>query len=130
VPQVRDRAIPKKPLRKESTLREFLRSCVEMMKDETVLNALYKIIDHCMKGRENIIAQRVVNQVLHIKRTNGEFTFNVQIGEYDVDNIILDLGSDVNVLLKQTWEMVGKPNMVWFPVQSRLANQHNIVPIG
>jgi hypothetical protein len=32
----------------------------------------------------------------------GNSSFNVQIGEYDVDNVILDLGSDVNVLPKKT----------------------------
>jgi hypothetical protein len=47
-----------------------------------------------------------------------------------VDNVILDLGSDVNVLPKKTWEMMGKPKLVWSPVQLRLMNQHKIVSIG
>jgi hypothetical protein len=47
-----------------------------------------------------------------------------------MDKIILDLGPDVNVLLNQTWEMMGKPKLIWSPIQLRLANQHNIVPIG
>jgi hypothetical protein len=47
-----------------------------------------------------------------------------------VDNIILDLGSDVNVLPKKTWELMGKPKLVWSPVQLILANQHKIVLIG
>jgi hypothetical protein len=54
----------------------------------------------------------------------------VQIGEHDVDNVILDLGYDVNVLPKETWEMMGKPELVWSHVQLRLTNQHKIVPIG
>jgi hypothetical protein len=29
-----------------------------------------------------------------------------------MDNIILDLGSDVNFILKQTWEMMGKPKFI------------------
>jgi hypothetical protein len=72
----------------------------------------------------------MVNQVLHRKRTNEEFRFSAQIGEYDVDNIILDLGSDVNVLPKKTWELMGKPKLVWSHVQLRLVNQHKIVLIG
>jgi hypothetical protein len=100
------------------------------MKDETALNTLYDMIDHCTQGRETPIAQRVVNQVLHRKRTNGEFRFSAQIGEYDVDNVILDLGSDVNFLPKKTWEMMGKPKLVWSHVQLRLVNQHKIVLIG
>jgi hypothetical protein len=54
--------------------------------------------------------------------TNREFRFNAQIGEYDVDNVILDLGSYVNVLPKNTSEMMGKPKLVWSPVQLRLVN--------
>jgi hypothetical protein len=47
-----------------------------------------------------------------------------------VDNVILDLGSDANVLPRQTWEMMGKDNLVWSTIQLRLANHHNIISIG
>jgi hypothetical protein len=95
-----------------------------------VLNTLYDMIDHYTQGRETPITQRVLNQVLCRKRTNGEFRFSSQIREYDVDNVILDLGFDVNVLPNHTWEMMGKPKVVWSLVQLRLMNQHKIIPIG
>jgi hypothetical protein len=101
VPHVNDCAVSEKPTWKVHTVREFLRSCIEIIKYETALNALYEMIDHCRQGRETPITQRVVNQVLHRKRPNGEFILSVQIGEYDVDIVILDLGSDVNVLPKK-----------------------------
>jgi hypothetical protein len=47
--------VPEKPTGKVSTLRELLRSCVDMMKDETMMNELYEIINHCMQGRETTI---------------------------------------------------------------------------
>jgi hypothetical protein len=47
-----------------------------------------------------------------------------------VDNFILDLGSDMNVLPKQTWEMMGKTKLVWSLIQLRLVNQQKIVLIG
>jgi hypothetical protein len=72
----------------------------------------------------------MVNQVLRRKRTNEEFKFNAHIREYNVDNVILDLGSDVNVLPKQTWEMMGEPELIWSPVHLRFANRHKIVLIG
>ena len=50
---------------------------------------------------ETPIAQRVVNLVLRRKRTNKEFILSAQIGEYDVDNVIMDLRSNVNVLPKK-----------------------------
>jgi hypothetical protein len=87
------------------------------------------MIDHCIKGRETPITQQMINQVLHRKRTNGEFKFNAHIGEYDVDNFILYLGLDVNVLPKQTWEMTGEPELIWSHVQLSLANWHKIVLI-
>jgi len=64
------------------------------------------------------------------KRTRREFILSAQIGEYDVDNVILDLGSDVNALPKQMWEIMGKPMLIWSLFQLRLANQHKIVSIG
>jgi hypothetical protein len=68
------------------------------MKDETMLRTLYDMIDHCTQGMETPITQRVVNQVLHRKRTNDEFKFSAQVGEYVVDNVISYLGYDVDVL--------------------------------
>jgi hypothetical protein len=47
-----------------------------------------------------------------------------------VDNDILDLGYYVNVLPKNTCEMMGKPKLIWSLVQLRLTNKHKIVPIG
>jgi hypothetical protein len=34
------------------------------MKDETTLGTLYDMIDHCTRGRETLVTQRMVNQVL------------------------------------------------------------------
>ena len=82
------------------------------MKDETALNALHKMIDHCAQEMEFHTMQRVVNQVLRKKRTNEEFKLSAHIGEYDVENFILDFGSDVNVLPKKTWEMMGKLKLI------------------
>ena len=36
---------------------------------------------------------------------------NVQIGDYEVDSIILDLGSDINIQTKQTYILMGKPTL-------------------
>ena len=45
-------------------------------------------------------------------------------------DVILDLGSEVNVLTKQTWDQMGKPALAWSPIQLKLANQQRIVPLG
>jgi hypothetical protein len=45
-------------------------------------------------------------------------------------DIILDLGSEVNVLPKKTWQCMGEPTLGYSHVQLKLENQHRILPIG
>ena len=47
-----------------------------------------------------------------------------------MDEVILDLRSDVNVLTKQTWEQMGSPKIVKPPIHLRLANQQRISTLG
>ena len=49
---------------------------------------------------------------MHKKRTNKQFRFNVATRNFDMNNVILDLGYDVNILPKKTREKMGKPKMV------------------
>ena len=55
---------------------------------------------------------------------------NIQIGDYEVDSVILDLGSDVNILTKKTWQLMGNPTLGWSSVQLWLENQAKLHPIG
>ena len=55
---------------------------------------------------------------------------NIQIGDYEVKSVILDLGSDVNIVTKRKWENMGHPTLGWSPLQLRLANQAKVQPIG
>ena len=43
---------------------------------------------------------------------------------------MLDLGSDVNILPRKTWEALGRPWLAYSPIQLRMANQYCILPIG
>ena len=47
-----------------------------------------------------------------------------------MDYIILDLGSNVNILTRQTWERMNKMRLDWYPIQLRLVNQSKVLPIG
>ena len=47
-----------------------------------------------------------------------------------MDQVILDLGSDVNILSKQTWQRMGEPKLEWSTIQLRMANQQMIIPLG
>ena len=54
----------------------------------------------------------------------------MQIGNYDIDYIILDLSSYVNILTRQTWESMGMLSLVWYFFKLRLANKSKGFPIG
>jgi hypothetical protein len=43
---------------------------------------------------------------------------------------MLDLGSDVNILPKKTWEAMGNPKLVYSPIQLCMANQYCIYHVG
>ena len=47
-----------------------------------------------------------------------------------MDYIILDLGSDVNILTRQAWESMNNSRLDLSPIQLRLANQSKVLPIG
>jgi hypothetical protein len=71
-----------------------------------------------------------VNRVCKKTRTNRELRLNENIGDFNMGDIILDLGSEVNVFPKNTWEAMGEPTLGYSPIQLKLANQHRVVPIG
>ena len=55
---------------------------------------------------------------------------NIQIGDYEVYLVILDLGSYVNIMTKKTWQLMGNPTLGWSSVQLRLEKQTKVQPIG
>jgi hypothetical protein len=55
---------------------------------------------------------------------------NENIGDFNMDDIILDFGSQVNVLPKKTWECIRDPALGYSPIQLKLPNLHRVIPIG
>ena len=53
-----------------------------------------------------------------------------QIEEYEMDQVILDLGLNTNILPKETWEHMGRPMLQWTPIQLQMVNQQKILPMG
>ena len=71
-----------------------------------------------------------VNNIKTKFKMGRKLRMSMQIGDYDMDYIILNLGSNVNILMRQTWEIMGKPPLEWSPIQLRLANQTKVLPVG
>jgi hypothetical protein len=53
-----------------------------------------------------------VNQVSRRRRTSKELHLSAQTGDYDMDYVVLDLGSEVNVMTKKTWALMVKPKLI------------------
>ena len=70
------------------------------------------------------------NHIGKIPKTGRELRMNAQIGDYDMDFIILDLGSNINIMTRKTLESMGKTTLVWSPIQLCLSNQSKVLPIG
>ena len=43
---------------------------------------------------------------------------------------MLYLGSDANIPPNNSWEALGIPTMIYYPIQLHMANKYNIVSIG
>jgi hypothetical protein len=71
-----------------------------------------------------------VNQVHKKRRKINEFRLNANMGDFNMGDIILDLGFEVNVLPKKTWEAMGEPTLGYSPIQMKFQNQHTVVSNG
>ena len=60
------------------------------------------MIDQCQQPSLPDSAHRAVHNITRHTRTRREMKFTAQIGEFEMDEVVLDLGSEVNVLTKQT----------------------------
>jgi hypothetical protein len=118
------------PMGKVSTIKGYLQSCVKVLSDSSSVKILQNILEKCSIKMEEKLEPKTINH-LHIRRrTSREFRLNANIGDFNMGYIILELGSEVNVLPKKTWKCMGEPTLGYSPVQLKLENQHRVLPIG
>ena len=70
-----------------------------------------------------VVANTSIHHIKKYVKTRREMRLSLQIGYYDTDEVILDLGSKVNILTKQHWELMGNTKLRYSPIHLRLANQ-------
>ena len=82
---------------------------MKLLHDSKVVKGLQELINRCT-GKDSATGEPHVVRKLgkHKARTEREMRLTAQIGEYEMDLVILDLGSNVNVLPKQIWERMGR----------------------
>jgi len=91
-----------------SILTTFLETCMELLHDSKAIKGLQELITRCggtAPGEPHIV--RKLRK--HMTQMGREMRLTMQIREYEMDQVILDLGSDANILPKQTWERMGRP---------------------
>ena len=112
------------------SVQSFLRSYLKLVRNEQASGELQCIIDQCQPSSSVSSAQCAVHNIMGHTRTRREMRLTAQLGEFEMDEVILDLGSEVNVLTKHTWEQIGSPKLVRSPIHLRLANQQRVSPLG
>ena len=62
--------------------------------------------------QEDVRPERRVNHIRKRLKIGRELRMTTQTRDYDMDYIIMDLGYDVNILIRQTWESMGNSRLV------------------
>jgi hypothetical protein len=99
MPSLFDQVNQGKSLEQVSNLRNILGACVKLMSDKNALQILQNFLEKCNPREEGV---KIVNQVRKKRITSREFILNANIGDFNMRDIILDLGSEVNVLPNNT----------------------------
>ena len=109
---------------------ELLCTCINLIKDESVVQEIQNLIKQYELGKIDNLLNKAVHQVSKKRRTNKEIHLNAQIGEYDIEYVVLNLGSEVNVMTKQTWAQVGKLKLIYSLIRLRMDNQQVVILFG
>jgi hypothetical protein len=75
------------------------------------MKILQKILEKYSIETGGKLEPKTVNH-LHTRRiTSKEFRPNYNIKDFNMGDIILDIGSEVNLLPKKTWKCMGEPTL-------------------
>lgn len=85
---------------------------MKLLRNQKAVEGLQEWIYNCASKDKSLPEQCAVNKVNQSKkRTGKEMRLTTQVGDFDMNQIVLDLAFDANVLQKQNWEHMGKPNL-------------------
>ena len=96
---------------------------MKLLHDSKAVKGLQELINKCA-DKENAPEGHCVLRKIgkHKARTGHKMRLIAQIGDYEIDQVILDLGSNANIFPKQTWERMGRSTLQWSLIQFRMAN--------
>ena len=99
------------------------------MNDPSSVKVLQNLLERCKTKVEGKLEKKTINHIHTRRRTCREFKLYANIGDFKMGDIILDLGSEVNVFPKKTWQCMGEPTLGYSHVHLKLSNQHRVLPI-
>jgi hypothetical protein len=103
IPSSVDHTNKGQPLEKISTIKTCMQSYFKLLNDPSSIKDLQNMLEICNTKEEGKLEQKTVNHLHTRRRTSREFRLNANIGDFNMGDIILDLGSEVNILPKNTW---------------------------
>jgi hypothetical protein len=130
MPPLLDHTNGMQPKGQVSTIKHFLQLCVKVLSDPSSVKILQNILEKCSSEIEENLEPKNVNHLHTRRRTSREFRLTFNIGDFKMGDIILDLGSEVNVLPKKAYQCMGEPTLGYSNVQLKLASQHRVLPMG
>ena len=87
----------------EKGVEPFLKACLKLLRNPQAVGNLLALLNTRTAQPTLIPKTKDVHKLYsYKKRTTREMRLTAQIREYEMDQVILDLGSDDNVLPKQT----------------------------
>jgi hypothetical protein len=101
-----------------------------LIKYERTVHELQHLISQYEIGRVDPLLNRAMNQVSRKRRKSKELHLSPHIGDYDIDYVVLDLGSEVNSMTKQNWALMGKPKLIYSPIRLMMDNHQVVSPFG
>jgi hypothetical protein len=118
------------PMGQVSKIKGFFQSYVKVLSDPSSVKILQNLLEKCSSETKEKLERKTVNHLHTRRKKSREFRLNANIGYFNMGDTILDLGLEVNVLPKKTWQCMGEPTLGYSPIQLKLANQHKVLPIG
>ena len=97
MPPTFDSTLEGGPSRKHGTLQQFFESCLSLVRDLEALFDIEKLLYH----QDKTLKDFTMNSLQKRKARKG-MRMNIQIEDYEVDSVILDLGSYVKIMTKKT----------------------------
>jgi hypothetical protein len=81
------------PMGQVSKIKGFLQSCMEVLSDPSSVKILQNILEKCSSETDEKPEPKILNHLHTRRRTSMEFRLNASIGDFNMGDIILDIGS-------------------------------------